>query len=518
MKIFCTASSDSYITDKIIDGTFRAEDANVGRAATLDLFKLWGETNLNGTGSLNELSRLLVKFDYQKIHDLTSSKLNLNSSNFSAKMKLFDMRTGAAVPANFNVAIFPLSQSYDEGVGRDVSSFGDLDAVNFLTASILNGAAVLWNASGANEVGTLGDASIDIISQANFNDGNGTSGIFSSQNFVQGTEDLSVDVTRVVSATVAGQMQNHGFRVSFSGSDETDTRTRFVKRFASRHVADSMIRPRIEVSFNESLQDNHRNFFFDMSGSLFLNSYGRSSAANIVSGSALSEITGNNCLLLKLESGSFSYVTTGSQASMGTINSAGSNFMTGVYSASFAIPSNDSTVVNFGTTLAQMVARTGSITFDEYWYSMDTTVGYHTGSLTVKRIPRYSANFTSQEPIIHTTNLSHEYYLKDQPRIRIFGRDLKAEQNAPVRIPISLAPTIFDEVYYRVRDVDNGRIILDFGETDNSTRVSTDSEGMFFDFHIDVLPQGRVYSFDFLVINRGTRNIVKDPRSQFTVR
>jgi hypothetical protein len=203
---------------------------------------------------------------------------------------------------------------------------------------------------------------------------------------------------------------------------------------------------------------------------------------------------------------------------MGTINSAGSNFMTGVYSASFAIPSNDSTVVNFGTTLAQMVARTGSITFDEYWYSMDTTVGYHTGSLTVKRIPRYSANFTSQEPIIHTTNLSHEYYLKDQPRIRIFGRDLKAEQNAPVRVPISLAPTIFDEVYYRVRDVDNGRIILDFGETDNSTRVSTDSEGMFFDFHIDVLPQGRVYSFDFLVINRGTRNIVKDPRSQFTVR
>ena len=100
MKIFCTASSDSYITDKIIDGTFRAEDANVGRAGTLDLFKLWDETKLNNTGSLNELSRLLVKFDYQKIHDLTSSKLDLNSSNFSAKMKLFDMRTGAAVPAS----------------------------------------------------------------------------------------------------------------------------------------------------------------------------------------------------------------------------------------------------------------------------------------------------------------------------------------------------------------------------------------------------------------------------------
>ena len=35
---------------------------------------------------------------------------------------------------------------------------------------------------------------------------------------------------------------------------------------------------------------------------------------------------------------------------MGTIDSAGKNFMTGVYSASFAIPSNDSTTVDFGTT------------------------------------------------------------------------------------------------------------------------------------------------------------------------
>ena len=67
MKIFCTASSDTYITDKIIDGIIRVEDANVGRAGTLDLFKLWGETKLNNSGSQNELSRLLIKFDYQKI-------------------------------------------------------------------------------------------------------------------------------------------------------------------------------------------------------------------------------------------------------------------------------------------------------------------------------------------------------------------------------------------------------------------------------------------------------------------
>ena len=78
---------------------------------------------------------------------------------------------------------FHFSQSFDEGVGRDISSFGDLDVANYLTASTLNAAAVLWNVSGANQVGSLGDESIDIISQANFADGNGLGSIFGTQKF-----------------------------------------------------------------------------------------------------------------------------------------------------------------------------------------------------------------------------------------------------------------------------------------------------------------------------------------------
>jgi len=518
MKIFCTASSDTYITDKIIESRFRAEDANVGRAATLDLFKLWGETTLNGSGSLNEISRLLVKFDYQQLYDLTASKADLNSAGFSAKLKLFDIRAGNAVPANFNVAVFPLSQAFDEGVGKNVISFADLDSANFITASYANATAAAWHASGADAVGVLGASNLDIFSQANFSDGAGQVGIFGSQKFVNGTENLTVDVTKLVSATIAKQMPDHGFRISFSGSDESDTKTRFVKRFASRHVSDPLIRPRIEVSFDDSFQDNHSNFFFDLSGSLFLNSYERSSAANLVSGSALTPITGTDCLFLKLRSGSFSYITSASQYSAGTYDPARENFVTGVYSASFALPSNDATNVSANWSLAKFLQLSGSITFDEFWYSLDGMVGFHTGSLKVEKSATYSANFTPQEPNIHVTNTKSEYKLDDQVRIRIFGRDLKAEQSMPVKRPISLPPVIFEEVYYRVKDVNSGRIIIDFGEADNSTRVSTDSKGMFFDFHMSVLPVGRVYEFDFLVVNRGVRTITKDAQSRFTVR
>ena len=43
-----SASKDTYITNKIINSKFRATDANVGQAGTLDLFKLYAE-NISGS-------------------------------------------------------------------------------------------------------------------------------------------------------------------------------------------------------------------------------------------------------------------------------------------------------------------------------------------------------------------------------------------------------------------------------------------------------------------------------------
>ena len=40
------ATKDTYITNKIIKNDFRATDANVGEAATLDLFKLYNENGI----------------------------------------------------------------------------------------------------------------------------------------------------------------------------------------------------------------------------------------------------------------------------------------------------------------------------------------------------------------------------------------------------------------------------------------------------------------------------------------
>ena len=542
MKIFCTSSSDTYITNKILDGSTRVTDANVGRAGVLDLFKLYDETDLppdertassnvdlyarlddDGDGTPDtsiELSRILVKFDLDKIHELTGSKIDLASSNFSAKLKLFDVRTGHAVPRNFKVMAIPLSQSFDEGSGRNISAYNDLDASNFLTASYSNSADNVWNEKGANASGSLGTNNIDLIETADFGDGSGTRRLVFEQTFDKGTEDLVLDITSFVSATIAGQIPNHGFRVSLTGSEERDEKSRFIKRFASRHVTNQRLRPRVEVSFDDSTVDHHRNFFFDISGSLFLNSYGRSGLKNLVSGNAgvIGDVTGDNCLKLKLERGDFTYTTLGSQHKAGTIRADGTTFQTGVYSASFAIPSQETSLVDRDTSLANLIVRDGKIKFEQYWVSNDESYAYHTGSVTISRLERSAGSFVATEPLVHATNVDQQYTTEDEARVRLFGRDLLKENEPATKIPQTRQAEIFDNIYYRVKDVDSGDVILDFGESDNSTRVSTDVDGMFFDFHLDVLPPGRSYTFEYLIIEPGSRKIVSDSNVIFRVK
>ena len=238
-----TASKDNYITNKILNRKIRATDANVGRAGTLDLFKLYNETILNNTSSQIELSRILIKFNYDQITG--SNVIDISDSSFKAKIKMKDVLSGFPHPANFNVVLFPLSQSFDEGLGRDTARFNDLGISNFVTASYSSGSPVLWYASGANQQGLLGSDNIDIISSGNLKDGNGVINLWKSQQFVDGNEDLEIDVTSIVSASVVGLIPNHGFRISLSGAyhsphpsgtlpgtgEELDDKTYFVKRF-----------------------------------------------------------------------------------------------------------------------------------------------------------------------------------------------------------------------------------------------------------------------------------------------
>jgi len=509
-----TASKDTYITNKIINNDFRATDANVGQAGTLDLFKLFDESDISGESESKELTRILIKFDLNPLRQLTGSVLDYTDNSFKCNIKMFDVMGGQTLPSNFKLALFPLSKSFDEGIGRDVVKFQDLDAANFITSSVSGDTAIAWNMTGANAQGLLGSSNIDIISSGNLSDGNGIANIWKEQLFPNGTEDLSIDVTTIISATLSSQIPDCGFRISFSGTQETDKKTRFVKRFSSRHSSNKNVTPRLEVMYNDAIQDHHESFFFDSTGSIFLNNKIRGRLKNIVSGASLSQIQGNNSLLVKVTTGSYNKIITGSQFSRST------NFVTGVYSASFAIWGGDTSTVNTGTygsvSLSDYVRDSGSITFTTFWQSLDASVGFFTGSLTIKK--QNTSGFDNVDPVLswNISNMSPSYRTGNKVRMRVVAFD-NSEPIVAHRVPIERKSKIYTSAFYRIRDAYSHDVVIPFEISRNATLLSTDSDGMYFDIFTDDFPIGRSYIVDVLLKDSGVDRVFEKIGGSFRI-
>lgn len=511
MKRILRATKDGYITNRIIRDSFRATDANVGLAGTLDLFKLAGESQLSGsapfvsgTSDPIELSRVLLKFDMSPLTALTSSVLNINHPSFKCVLSLKDVMGGQTLPSNFSLVLYPLAQSFDEGIGRDVSAFEDIDAANYLTASVSSGLA-LWNVSGADAKGYVGQTAIDVIT------GSMTLGdLFITQSFTDGSEDLSMDITRIVSATISGQIPDFGYRLSFSGTQETDDRTRFVKRFGTRHSTEHRLRPAIEVGFNDSIIDHHRSFFFDVSSSLFLNNIVRGSLMNIVSGSARTQLTGSNSLVITLTTGSVAsgtYYRTAISASQHVI---GQNSIQGVYSATFVIsPSATGSLLN-------EVSLAHSATFTEVWGSGDGTVGFYTGTLVMYDAFRATTLGTLRPLRVSATNVKAVYKSSEKPRIRVFIED-DGVSFKTTKLPLESQSMIFDEMHYRITDANNDTVIFDFDTTTSSTRMSVDTTGPYFDLYASDLDIGRSYYIDVMIVAQGTTQVFRNVSGIFRV-
>ena len=499
-----SASKDTYITNKIIKNSFRAIDGNTGEAGTLDLFKLYAESISGSDTAPRELTRLLTYFDLSGVSSMHNNNvIDVGSESFKAYIKLHDVYGGQTTPSNFKLICFPLSQSFDEGIGRDIVEFKDLDVTNWLTASVSSGVVNKWNSPGAMSSGSLGDENIDVIVNGTISGQTSAIPLFGEQTFKKGDEDLYIDMTNFVSASAKNLIENHGFCIAYSGSYENDNKTYFVKRFASRNTSNTAFHPKLIIKYNDAIIDNHENFEFDYSGSLYLNNFSRGVLSNIVSGTAASDVSGGNCMILKIQSGTFSKQFDVSQAEIG------SSRLTGIYSSSFAISS-------FETSLYDHVLASGSIAFNEIWSNSNETVTYLSSSLLIKKNNRYALNFRENRLQVSMLNLRTRYKQDDIVKLRVYAQNA----DRPVvfeKTPYDQPSEIFDNMFYRIRDFLSGDIIIPFDSVDNSTKLSADSTGMYYDFYMSSLPRGRAYIFDFLIRQNGFDTVIKDAASKFIV-
>jgi hypothetical protein len=490
------ADKDTYITDRYVNGT-RRYNANVGNAGTLDLYKLWGYTLSSSLPQL-ELSRLLIHFDTSNLQNLVDTKkIDVTRSSFNAKIVLFDVYGGQPTPNEFYINVNPLSKSFLEGFGRDVVSYSDNDISNFYTSSR---GQEKWILSGANSGGPHNAAS-DYITSIN-----GTSTTF-QQYFATGEEDLEIDVTVALSATLTNQISDSGFRISYSDVEESDQYTYFVKRFASRTSYDIDKRPRLIVRYDDSLQDDTLALELNVDNKLFLYNYVQNDLQDLVSAS--NYVTGTNCLLLKLETpisgGSYVTYVTASQAYNGTFP------ITGTYVANVNLNSNISAYTAH-------VVLTGSVDLTPTWCSFDETLTYLSGSKVTFYPQRTQTNLLN--------NNNYNVVTKDLPsvlqtdctyvaRVNIF--DYRSPYIKFVRRPIEMPNIVIRDVHYTVRDVDTNEYIIPLDVTYNSTRTSSDTKGHWFELDASILHKNHNYIVDVYVVSGGTITLYKDTSARFAV-
>lgn len=487
------ADKDAYITNKIIRGVNKVS-GNVGIAGSLDLYKLFGVTV---TGSL-ELTRLLVHFDLAPIIDLhNSKKIDISDESFFCKLSLKDVYGGQTTPRNFTVSVFPLSASFQEGLGKDVVYLSENDACNWLSSSF----DTRWYEDGCSFSCSSTSAGDFITSSYDLQ------ATEAKQTFVTGEEDLIVDVTKIVSATIKGDIPDSGFRISFSSSLENDDRTYFVKRFGSRHSFDESKHPRLYFGFNDSITDDINDIVFDVDCSINLYNYIKGQATDLLSGTA--HVTGSNCLALNLlteiSGGYHTLIFSGSQFALGQ------NFVSGVYTATINIPSSDQYI-------ATKISQSGSVEFIPIWTSSDSSYAFVTGSVMTAKLPqRNSSVDKSKNYSVSVTNTSDKYAQNEDVFLRVNIQDYTDPLLTVSKLPVELPGIVARDAYYSVRDAITNEIVIPFDDVHLSTKISNDDKGMFFIFSTDSLTVGRTYVIDIMVSMNGIKKRYMNASSAFTI-
>lgn len=512
-----SGSKDTYITNKIVNNTSRATGANVGYASTIDLFKMYGETTLKGVAglctvgsdvftdksekecaaaggtwepNLTEISRGLIYFDLSQLKASIENQVDVASeSSLKIILRMYDVQGTQVAPANFQLELCPLKVAFEEGIGDNVVTFGDSFNANFLSP-----------ASGET-----------------WADGGGTSASINSaiatQTFTTGLEDLEMDITTWAKAHWADSSgtPNHGFMLKFTSAIETDNKTYFVKRFSSRHTRNPLLRPKIEASWTSYHEDDHLNFFEGQENKLILRNYVNGVATNVPANTTTGvrlrlswPDLATNTWSREMRKNTSQVNSTDSVVAQASI--AGIT-QTGVYEAKITpnyLQSSESA-------LKDHLVASGSLLIQEQWDYVDATTGevklLHSGSLTMYN-PGSTTNAAPTDYRFSLLDVKSMYTSSETPTVRLFVRDRNLA-NESVRIPIQLPSKIIHKAYYQIKDTNNFSVLVPFSDLlatpNESTRISRDSEGMYFTFPVSVLPRGRTYTIDIGYYDRGIR-------------
>ena len=453
------ASADNTITNAF-DSTLsqRGTGSNMGASDILEVFTIYGQ-NSSSSGYTREESRILINFSTSQIISDRSLGYVPPSGSVNFFLKLYNAEHGQTTPDQFTIKVLPVSSSWTEGFGLDMDEYSDKGFSNWVSSS----STTAW----VNQGG-------DYLS--------GSGAFTGSQFFVEGTEDLDVDITSQVEEWIKGTTGSFGLGVLISSENTAETRSYYTKKFFGRGSEFLLWRPHIEARWNSQVSDDRGNFYISSSllsneniNTIYLYNYKNGKATNIPS-------IGTGSIYVKI------YETLGGSPNTmpiagGVVSGnlsviTGGWVSTGVYSASFAYTGSASTI------------------YDVWQNSSGNTI-FHTG--TIDTISYEASNSAeTQNYILKIKNAQTKYSLKDKVRFKLFIREKDWHPTSYVVSTKDIEPTIIEKCYYSLFRVQDSFEVIPYGTgSTQHTLLSFDVDGNYFDFDMSILEKGYIYGFKF---------------------
>lgn len=437
------ATKDAQITNAHRESLFTtASLANMGLADVGEIFSLYNITGFNTQSSQNDISRLLYYFDISSI--LSDTEIPTSTAQF--KFKLYNTPHDRTLPLNFTIIVNPVTASWDEGNGLDIENYLDSGAVNWLSRT----AGTTWTTPGG-----------DFDSTREY-----------TQTFLNGYEDLEIDLTNLISLYRSGTLSNNGFILRLTGSQEISTQSYYTKRFFMRGTEFFFSRPCLEVQWDNSIQDDRKNSY--------MSSVLAASDDNLNTIYFYNRIKGRLLDIPSIGTGSI-YVSFNTSSSTGTNTSTafatGTWVATGTYKALFSS------------------SFTGTLT--DVWHNNAGTI-FYTSSIEMKSFldDYYDDN---DEFFISMPNLRPVYFTNDKPRLDLFVRKKNWKANIYNVVTEEQKNEFIKKSYYSISRVYDQKNIINYGTGSIAyTKLSYDKDGNYFNLDMNLFEPNYQYEISYI--------------------
>ena len=236
MHRFFFATKDTFINSgsNVLTGE-DFKDKNTGQDEILELKKVFWNRDFHYP------TRLLIKFDSDEIENFISSS-NIGSTSYSASLRLYETKGTSGLSETYKIAAYPVSESWNEGVGKESDEPKTTDGVSWKNRQYpAGGAETGWNLESSLWTDNVATSSA------------GASYIASdevTQSFSAESPDINMNITSIAKKWFGGENKNYGLVLRFSGSRETSTGSFEDLKFFSRQT-NTIYSPKFELKWDD---------------------------------------------------------------------------------------------------------------------------------------------------------------------------------------------------------------------------------------------------------------------------